>query len=51
MIGLASFLQLRLSFDFARYGLTFVTQPTDPYVAAGASDTYIGGNATLRLHF
>ncbi|MDP3156121.1 MAG: hypothetical protein Q8N23_25830 [Archangium sp.] len=50
-VNLVSFLQIRAGFDFARYGFTFTTQPTDPYVAAGATDTYIGGKASLRLSF
>ncbi len=45
------FMQIRASFEFARYGLTFTTQPTDPYVAAGASDTYLGGKACMRFSF
>lgn len=50
-VRILPFLQVRGSFDFARYGLTFNTQPTDPYVAAGAVDTYLGGKASLRLTF
>ncbi len=50
-VNLVSFLQIRAGFDFARYGFTFTTQPTDPYVAAGATDTYLGGKASLRLAF
>lgn len=50
-VGLTPFLQLRASFEFASYGLTFRTQATDPYVAAGATDRYLGGNASLRLQF
>jgi hypothetical protein len=45
------FMQIRASFELARYGLTFVTQPTDTYVAAGAAETYLGGNASLRFMF
>lgn len=45
------FLQVRASFEFASYGLTFNTQPTDPYVAAGATDAYRGGKVSLRLSF
>lgn len=50
-VNIVSFLQVRAGFDFARYGFTFTTQPTDPYVAAGATDTYLGGKASLRLTF
>lgn len=50
-VGLTSFLQLRASFEFASYGLTFQTQATDAYVAAGASDRYLGGNASARFTF
>lgn len=45
------FLQFRGSFEVARYGLTFNTQPTDTYVAAGAADTYLGGKIGARLSF
>ncbi len=50
-VGLTSFLQVRASFEFASYGLSFSTQATDPYVAAGATDRYLGGNASLRFSF
>lgn len=50
-VGLLPFLQLRASFEFARYGLTFTTQPTDTYVATGAAETYLGGNASVRFMF
>lgn len=50
-VGVLPFMQLRASFEFARYGMTFTTQPTDPYVAAGASDTYLGGKAVMRFSF
>lgn len=43
--------ELRASFDFSNWGMTFVTQPTDRYVAAGANDRYLGGNVALRLNF
>ena len=45
------FLQVRGSFEFARYNFTFNTQPTDTYVAAGAGDGYTGGKIALRLSF
>lgn len=50
-VGVLPFLQIRASFEFQRYGLTFTTQPTDAYVAAGASDTYLGGKAVARVSF
>lgn len=50
-VGVLPFLQLRASFEFQRYGLSFTTQPTDAYVAAGASDTYLGGRAVARFSF
>ena len=50
-VKLVSFLELRASFEFTHYGMTFSTQPTDTYVAAGASDTWLGGNAALRFSF
>ncbi|MGV3622071.1 MAG: hypothetical protein ACO1OB_14710 [Archangium sp.] len=43
-------IELRASFEIANYGMTFVTQPTDQYVAAGANDRYLGGNVALRLN-
>ena len=50
-VRILPFMQVRASFEFIRYGLTFNTQPTDTYVAAGASDTYLGGKACLRFTF
>jgi hypothetical protein len=50
-VKIVSFLQVRASFEFSRYGMTFNTQPTDTYVAAGASDTYLGGKIALRFAF
>jgi hypothetical protein len=44
-------LQLRLAFDFTRYGLTFKTTASDQFVAAGAVDMYVGGNFGVRLVF
>jgi hypothetical protein len=44
-------LQIRASFEFANYGLTFRTNTGDTYVAAGATDTWLGGNASVRLAF
>jgi hypothetical protein len=50
-VSVLPFMQIRASFEFQRYGMTFITQPTDPYVAAGASDTYLGGKAVVRFSF
>lgn len=50
-VQILPFLAVRGSFEFTRYGLTFTTQPTDPYVAAGAVDTYLGGKIVVRLSF
>ncbi len=44
-------LQLRLGFQFARYGLSFRTQPTDMYVAEGAVDQYLGGSFAVRFTY
>jgi hypothetical protein len=44
-------LQLRLSFDFARYGLSFRSAATDMYVADGAVDQYLGGNFAVRFTY
>lgn len=50
-VSIVPMLQVRASFEWANYAFTFRTQPTDTYVAAGATDTYLGGKATLRLRF
>lgn len=50
-VRFTTFLQLRLSFEWMNYGFTFRTQPTDTYVAAGATDAYVGGRAGLRFSF
>jgi len=44
-------LQVRVAFDFTRYGLGFQSSATDTYQAQGAVDTYIGGNLALRVIF
>lgn len=50
-VRILPFLQVRASFEFTRYGMTFTTQPTDTYVATGASDTYLGGRAVFHFSF
>lgn len=50
-VGIVSFLQVRASFEYTRYALTFKSKDTDPFQAKGASDTYLGGNASLRFSF
>jgi hypothetical protein len=45
------FLQIRATFEYTQYGLTFQTQDGEPYVAAGATDRYLGGNLAVRLQF
>lgn len=47
----AGALQLRLGFDFARYGLSFKTAATDEYVAEGAVDQYLGGTLAVRFTY
>jgi hypothetical protein len=44
-------LQVRVAFDFTRYGLGFASSPTDTYQAQSAADLYLGGNLALRLIF
>lgn len=44
-------LQLRLGFDFARYGLSFKSAASDTYVAEGAVDLYLGGNFAVRFTY
>jgi hypothetical protein len=44
-------LQLRASFEYTQYAATFKTTPTDTYVAAGATDRWLGGNVSVRLQF
>jgi hypothetical protein len=50
-VQVAPFLQLRATFEYTQYMLTFKTAPTDVYVATGAIDRYFGANAALRLQF
>lgn len=50
-VQVVPFLQLRVSFEYLNYGLTFKPQDGDTYVADGAADRYLGGNAALRLQF
>lgn len=50
-VQVLSFLQIRASFEFTQYGLSFKTNPTDTYVAQGATDRYLGANAAVRLQF
>ena len=50
-IRIVNHLQVRLAFDFTRYGMTFTTTPTDTYIAAGAVDQYLGGTASLRFEY
>lgn len=42
-------IQARLGVEFVRYALTFTTQPTDMFLASGATDQYLGANLGLRL--
>ena len=44
-------LQVRLGFDFARYGLSFKSSSTDTYQAEGAVDQYLGGTLALRYTY
>jgi hypothetical protein len=46
-----SWLQLRGSFDYLRYGSSFQTQATDTYIADGAGDQYLGGRLAARFTF
>ena len=48
-VNVLPFLQIRASFEFQRYALTFKTDTTDTYVANGAGDTWLGGNLSLRF--
>ncbi len=50
-VQLLPWLQVRGTFEYTRYTLTFQTTAGDAYVATSASDTYLGGNAALRLQF
>ncbi len=43
--------ELRLTGQLTRYGLTFESQPTDSYLATGASDLNIGGNVSVRYTY
>lgn len=48
-VQVAPFLQVRASFDFTSWGLTFQGQDGDTYRAAGATERYLGGSAALRF--
>ncbi len=50
-IRIVNHLQVRLAFDFTRYGMTFTTTPSDTYIASGAVDQYLGGTASLRFEY
>jgi hypothetical protein len=50
-VAFMKMLQLRATFDFTRYGLSFRTEPTDAFVAQGAVDQYVGGTVTLRFQY
>lgn len=50
-VQLLPFMQLRASFEYTQYGMSFKTNATDTYVAEGATDRYLGGNAAVRLQF
>lgn len=50
-VQLAKFLQIRASFEFTQYGMTFKTEEADPFIASGAADRYLGGNIAARLQF
>jgi hypothetical protein len=43
--------QIRASFQYTQYSLTFQTAPGDTYIAKSASDVYLGGNIGLRFSF
>ena len=47
----AKVLQVRLGFEFARYGLSFKSVPADPYYADGAVDQYLGGTLAVRFTY
>ena len=50
-VELAKIFQIRATFEYTQYGLTFTTQEGDTYRAAGATDRYLGGNLSIRLQF
>lgn len=50
-VQLAKFLQIRGTFEFTQYGLTFKPLEGDTYIATGATDRYLGGNLALRFQF
>ncbi len=50
-VQLASFVQIRATFEYTQYSLSFQTTSSATYVATGAADRYLGGNLALRLQF
>ncbi len=42
-------IQVRAGFEFVQYGLSFSTQATDMYVAAGATERLVGGSVGVRV--
>ncbi len=50
-VWLLPFLQVRASFEWMSYALRFSPATDATYVASGATDTWLGGNLTVRLAF
>jgi hypothetical protein len=50
-VQLAPWLQVRATFEFSQYQLSFTTTPADRYVATGALERSLGGNVSARLQF
>jgi hypothetical protein len=46
-IELGSSFEIRITGQLQRYGFSFHPEPGDPFVAGGATDTYLGGTAVL----
>jgi hypothetical protein len=50
-VSLVKVLQLRAAFQFTRYGLVFRSEMTDPAIAQGATDQYLGGTVAVRFQY
>lgn len=50
-VQLAAFAQIRATFEYTQYSLSFKASSSDLYAASGAVDRYLGGNLAVRLQF
>jgi hypothetical protein len=50
-LQLAPWLQVRATFEFTQYQLSFTTSATDAHIASGAVERSLGGNLSARLQW